>query len=33
LITDDDLKNLRANPRFQQLIAELRRPPEKVQIQ
>ena len=33
LIADDDLKDLRANPRFQQLVAELRRPQEKVQTQ
>jgi serine/threonine protein kinase len=33
LIADDDLRNLRANPRFQQLVAELRRPPKPVQIQ
>jgi tetratricopeptide (TPR) repeat protein len=29
LIADDDLKSLRANTKFQQLIAELRRPQEK----
>jgi tetratricopeptide (TPR) repeat protein len=33
LIADDDLKNLHANPRFQQLVAQLRRPQEKVQTQ
>jgi serine/threonine protein kinase len=33
LIADDDLKSLRANPRFQKLVAELRRPQEKVQSQ
>jgi tetratricopeptide (TPR) repeat protein len=33
LIADDDLKNLRANPGFQQLIAELRHPQEKAQTQ
>jgi serine/threonine protein kinase len=33
LIADDDLKNLRANPRFQQLVAELRRPQEKTATQ
>jgi alpha/beta hydrolase family protein len=29
LIADDDLKNLRLNPRFQQLVAEVKHPPTK----
>jgi hypothetical protein len=28
LTVDDDLKNLRQNPHFQQLVATLRRPPQ-----
>jgi non-specific serine/threonine protein kinase/serine/threonine-protein kinase len=27
LMTDEDLKNLRSNPKFQQLVAELKPPP------
>jgi len=33
LLADDDLKNLRPNPKFKELIAELKRPPAKAQIQ
>jgi eukaryotic-like serine/threonine-protein kinase len=33
LMADDDLKNLRPNPKFQQLVAELKRPPAKAQSQ
>ena len=33
LMADDDLMNLRQNPRFQELVAELKRPPTKVQAQ
>jgi len=33
LVSDDDLKNLRDNPEFRQLVAELRRPPETPQKQ
>jgi serine/threonine protein kinase/Tfp pilus assembly protein PilF len=33
LMADDDLKNLRQNPHFQELIAELKHPPTKVQTQ
>jgi tetratricopeptide (TPR) repeat protein len=33
LMTDDDLKNLRQNPHFQELVAALKRPPAKVQSQ
>jgi len=33
MMADDDLKNLRQNPHFQDLIAELKRPPTKVQTQ
>ena len=33
LMADDDLKNLRHNPKFQQLVAELKHPPTKAQIQ
>ena len=29
LMADDDLKKLRQNPHFQQLVAELKRPPQK----
>jgi len=29
-LDDDDLKNLRQNPHFQELVAELKRPPSKV---
>jgi tetratricopeptide (TPR) repeat protein len=29
LMADDDLKSLRPNPKFQQLVAELKRPPVK----
>ena len=32
LATDDDLKNLRSNPKFQQLIAELKRPVASTQV-
>jgi len=31
LMDDDDLKNLRRNPRFQELVAELKHPPAKAQ--
>jgi hypothetical protein len=31
LMADDDLKNLRPNPKFQQLVAELKHPPAKDQ--
>ena len=30
-MADDDLKNLRPNPRFQELVAELKPPPAKEQ--
>jgi hypothetical protein len=33
LMTDDDLKNLRRNPHFQELVAALKRSPAKVQSQ
>jgi non-specific serine/threonine protein kinase/serine/threonine-protein kinase len=33
LMADDDLKKLHSNPRFQQLVAELKHPPPKVQAQ
>ena len=33
LMADENLKSLRQNPRFQALVAELRRPPTKVQAQ
>ena len=33
LMADDNLKNLRHNPHFQELIAELKRPPTKAQTQ
>ncbi len=33
LMADDNLKNLRPNPKFQQLVAELKRPPATVQTQ
>jgi serine/threonine protein kinase len=33
LMADDDLKSLRQNPHFQDLVAELKRPPAKVQTQ
>jgi eukaryotic-like serine/threonine-protein kinase len=33
LVADDDLKNLRPNPKFQQLVAELKRSPTKAQTQ
>ena len=33
LMADENLKSLRQNPRFQTLVAELRRPPTKVQAQ
>ena len=33
LTTDDDLKKLRPNPKFQQLVAELKRAPARVQTQ
>jgi non-specific serine/threonine protein kinase/serine/threonine-protein kinase len=33
LMADENLKSLRQNPRFQALVAELRRPPIKVQAQ
>jgi eukaryotic-like serine/threonine-protein kinase len=33
LMNDDDLKSLRQNPRFQELVATLRRPPTSVQAQ
>jgi len=33
LMADENLKSLRQNPRFQSLVAELRRPPTKVQAQ
>lgn len=33
LMADDDLKNLRPNPKFQQLVAELKRPPTTVPTQ
>jgi serine/threonine protein kinase/tetratricopeptide (TPR) repeat protein len=33
LMADDDLKNLHQNPRFQDLIAELKHPPTKAQTQ
>jgi len=33
LMADNDLKNLRHNPHFQDLIAELKRAPTRVQTQ
>jgi len=33
LMADNNLKNLRPNPKFQQLVAELKRPPATVQTQ
>lgn len=33
LMADDDLKNLHPNPKFQQLVAELKRPPTRVPAQ
>ena len=33
LMADDNLKNLHHNPKFQQLVAELKRPPTTAQIQ
>ena len=33
LMTDDDLKNLRQNPHFQELVTALKREPAKVQSQ
>jgi len=33
LMADDDLKSLRHNPHFQELVAELKRPPARVQPQ
>jgi serine/threonine protein kinase len=33
LLADDDLKSLRPNPRFQQLVAELKPPPTKEKVQ
>ncbi len=33
LMADDDLKSLRQDPRFQELVVELKRPPTKVQAQ
>ena len=33
LMADDDLKNLRPNPKFQQLVAELKHPPATTQPQ
>jgi hypothetical protein len=29
MMADDDLKNLRGNSKFQQLVAELQHPPDK----
>jgi len=31
LMADNDLKNLRRNPRFQQLVTQLQHPPDKDQ--
>ena len=33
LMADNNLKNLHPNPKFQQLVAELKRPPTKIQTQ
>jgi tetratricopeptide (TPR) repeat protein len=33
LMADDNLKNLHPNPKFQQLVAELKHPPTKAQTQ
>jgi non-specific serine/threonine protein kinase/serine/threonine-protein kinase len=33
LMADDNLKNLRDNPRFQELVAELRRPATRIRAQ
>jgi len=33
LMADDNLKNLHPNPKFQQLAAELKHPPARIQTQ